>query len=331
MRCAELLREWLQSASADVSPLHVDYLSGTLAPGRLFTYEGFLWCKNVGAFRSKGNPMVYVDIAQLGPNRSAARLNLQLHRDHVVVGSPGELLTGKVADLFVLAQAIGVEKAEVAAVPVFIGYLREQGPFEIALRAGRNELYIDNIDNFEQVRQVRNPSLEALDVLRDIPEQDIKRAFAEVIGEPDIPKDWGGESSDLVTTQLRVGGQRVSAAFLFKGPAGGRKFREMEVSDLGKRGDQIERLATEPVDILVVQHCHKIGSAVRNTVQAFCSQAGRERRFCIIPGYDTYRILKAYRKCGLTRDAVQHGVAAVRVAAVRSCRIAAPAWRCPCC
>ena len=96
-----------------------------------------------------------------------------------------------------------------------------------------------------------------------------------------------------------MNGRRVATAFAFKGPAGGTRFREMQVADLGKNGDQIERLCTEPADLLIIQHCHKIGSAVRSTVRAFCNQVGRQRMYCLIPGADTFRVLKAYGKCGL--------------------------------
>ena len=38
-----------------------------------------------------------------------------------------------------------------------------------------------------------------------------------IIGETGRFKDWGGETSDLYTTRLRVGGGRKAAAFGFKG------------------------------------------------------------------------------------------------------------------
>jgi hypothetical protein len=299
VRCAELLSDWLHLAASDVKPLQREYLTGSLEAGRLFTYEGYLWCKNVRKRRPGVEPEIYVDVENLSPTGAPVRLNLKVHPDHVVVGSPGDLLERKVANLFVLAQAIGVEDNSVDAVPLFIGHLRKQGPMEPTLRVSRNEVHIDRIDDFHDAKAIRNPTIAEIDVLRSVSEEEVKTAFAEIIGESVIPKDWGGESSDLVTTLLRVDGHRTSAAFMFKGPAGGKKFRPMEIVDLGKRGDQIERIVTEPVDLIVLQHCHDVGSAVRNTVRAFCNQAGHERRYCVINGFDTYRILKAYRKCGL--------------------------------
>jgi hypothetical protein len=236
----------------------------------------------------------------MGPAESELRLNLQLHPDHVVVGSAGRRLKGQLADIFVLAQIDRVGTSVVEATPAFIGYLGEYKVFGKFFLPTRSEVFVDSIDNFEAVREIPTPSTKALQVLREIPERDIKLAFAQIIGEPDVPKDWGGERSDLYTTYLRIQGTRISSAFMFKGPSGGQKFREMRIGDLGKNGDQVERLCNEPADMMVVQHCHKIGSAVRNTVRAFCNQVGRQRRYCLIPGSDTLRVLKAYGKCGLS-------------------------------
>jgi hypothetical protein len=48
-------------------------------------------------------------------------------------------------------------------------------------------------------------------------EETVKNAFAILIGESCVPKDWGGERSDLYTTRAIIGGRQVSAAWLFKG------------------------------------------------------------------------------------------------------------------
>lgn len=134
-------------------------------------------------------------------------------------------------------------------------------------------------------------------MLRAIPEQEIKKAFAEIIGEPTVPKDWSGERSDLFTTWVKLQGRRISTALAFKGPA---KFHPMAASDLGKNGDQIDRLFSEPADLLILQHCHDITPPVRGMMRAYAQQMGRPRLFCLINGYDTLRILRAYGKCGQT-------------------------------
>ena len=45
----------------------------------------------------------------------------------------------------------------------------------------------------------------ALPAMRSVPEQVVKETLARVLGEPVVPRDWGGEQSDLWTTRLRVG------------------------------------------------------------------------------------------------------------------------------
>jgi hypothetical protein len=85
----------------------------------------------------------------------------------------------------------------------------------------------------------------------------------------------------------------LTAAFLLKGPA---NFREMTPDLLGKRADQIFRLSQSPAKLLIVQHCHQIGEAVRSTLRAFAVTPHNPRRYCLINGKETFSILKAYNK-----------------------------------
>ena len=70
----------------------------------------------------------------------------------------------------------------------------------------------------------------------------------------------------------------------------------MTLNQLGKNNDQIYRLAQEPAELLVVQHCHDITAAVRATLRAFTVTPGALRRYCLIDGKDSFKILKAYDK-----------------------------------
>ncbi len=293
---SEFLARWLAQAGKDVRPLEKDWVRGSISGGRIFTVNRHFTFRNAQGRRG-GQPLAYTTFPELGQDGGDLRLELPLHPSHVVAGSAGDLMTGKVSDLFVCAEVLDATFNKVRAVPIFIGHQVTQGPMEQILGARRGEIHPEQIDNFSNIVNVRIPSPNQLEALRAIPEEQVKTAFAEIIGEPDVPRDWGGERSDLMSTYVRVGGRRTSSAFLFKGPAGGTKFRAMELRDLGKRGDQIERLATEPVDLLVVQHCHNVTAAVRSMLRAFCNQVGQQRNYCVITGYDTFRILRAYRKC----------------------------------
>jgi hypothetical protein len=158
------------------------------------------------------------------------------------------------------------------------------------------ENFIEDFDEFSKVRQVAEPR--SLDPMRTITEQAFKTCLASLLGDG-VSKDWGGETSDYFSAHLHLSGRRVSSAFLLKGPA---KFSPMKLNNLGKNNDQICRLAREPADVLFVQHCHEITPPVRETLRAFAVQPSRPRRYCLIDGIDSLRLLQAY---GLYEDAIR--------------------------
>ena len=155
------------------------------------------------------------------------------------------------------------------------------------------EIHPSMIDQFSKIQETLETESHAPSIapLKEISESRIKRAFADILHESDLPNDWGGEKSDLFSPNLSIDGNPVSAAFLFKGPS---KFSPMTIAHLGKNGDQIDRLFSEPADVLVLQHCHKVTPPVRNMMRNYATQIHNLRHFCIIDGYDTLRILAAY-------------------------------------
>ena len=62
-----------------------------------------------------------------------------------------------------------------------------------------------------------------------------------------------------------------------KPPKGRAKPKKLTVADLGKNGDQISRLFSEPSDLVVLQHCDRVTSAVRDHMCAFATRIGRLR------------------------------------------------------
>jgi hypothetical protein len=152
------------------------------------------------------------------------------------------------------------------------------------------ENFIEDIREFSRVSDVPEPK--DFSVMNDISESAFKQCLTEILGD-EARKDWGGETSDHFTAHLHLGKRRVTAAFLLKGPA---RFAPMDLNHLGKNNDQIYRLAQEPAQLLVVQHCHEILSAVRATLRAFAVRPGSTRRYCLIDGRDSLRLLMAYGK-----------------------------------
>ena len=154
------------------------------------------------------------------------------------------------------------------------------------------EILPEDIDQFSKMNDVKvKDDVEWKSIMQRLSEEMIKKKIANLLSEP-TKSDWGGESNDHFSANVSVRGQRKTAAFLLKGPS---RFREMTLEMCGKRADQIHRLVNSDADISIVQHAHLIGPVVRRTLRALTILPGNSRRkFCLIDGQATYRILKAY-------------------------------------
>jgi hypothetical protein len=305
-KIAELVAEkdavsaWLRSANPP--PLGKLIAEDRLATGLVFTHYS--------NFAFKGLPAVHSAIERGGRAPLAAgysklqgwvpdgRMTFNFHHEHLTSQSSWSELSGQNRKFF-LGLITEISGVTIEATPYLIANpiegFGQQNPWGSHWFNGL-ETYIEMIDNFSRIRGIpARRSKPDLSQLRTIPEEAIKSAFAEIIGEPTVPKDWGGERSDLFSSNVQLDGRRISAAFAFKGPA---QFKPMTLAQLGKNGDQIDRLFSEPADLFVLQHCHEITPPVRATMRAYAQQMGRLRLFCIIDGYDTKRILSAYGKCG---------------------------------
>lgn len=295
--------EWL---SRNAPPTLGELLAtGRAIPGAMFTHVGTFYGKGIGAATArydqgkalKDTPFIWIKLSSF---LSGATLHIQVHPENLTSASaPGEL--GRRQQLLLLGRLTDTSTPQLLAQAYVIGYFypSDRAKQPSADRFGRlpwdMELFPSQIDNFGAIAHAPAPTLKQIEGLRKIPEVEIKNAFAEIVGEAFVPKDWGGERSDLFTNQLKVSGERVTAAFAFKGPA---VFHPLTMADLGKNGDQISRLFSEPADVFVLQHCHQVTTAVRDHMRAFATRIWRLRPFTIINGSDTVRILTTYAKCG---------------------------------
>lgn len=125
-------------------------------------------------------------------------------------------------------------------------------------------IMIEEIDSFAAVETVSPQSVKGLSAPLALPEDKVKALIAKIIGEPFVPKDWGGERDDLFTTRVQLGGARVPASFILKGPA---KKGPLTLAKLGKNGDQLDRMFNQPADLYVIQHCDQVTPAVRSHVR----------------------------------------------------------------
>lgn len=280
-------------------------LEDKLAPGTFFSHYGLTLTRGLSRaikqFRSgeavSPMPIMRIGLADLCPG---LEVNLPIHPANLTSHSAGFHLQGSKREL-VVARVIGQEQNRYEAQAYAIGFLHDE-LFEPSLPGdplhaleNHMEVFATQIDAFKSAARINTPTARELGRLEDISEVAIKEAFATILGEPFVPKDWGGERSDLTTSQLTIEGSRMVAAFAFKGPA---RFGPMTVAHLGKNGDQIFRLFSEPADIVVLQHCHEITQPVRAHMRAFATSIHNPRPFCLIDGAETVRILKANNVLG---------------------------------
>jgi hypothetical protein len=215
----------------------------------------------------------------------------EMHNDHFYSESSISVLKGKKRML--VAGHFEFHQHKVQVFPYIIGEEVEGADSFPTTLSSAIRVYPQQIDAFNRVATSSRSSAEDLRAVASMPEAAVKQAFADIIGEPYVSKDWGGERSDLVTARLTIEGEPTSAAFIFKGPS---VPGPMHPGDMGKRGDQLIRAFEEPADLIVVQHCNKIENTVVRTAEALAYDPRRPRRYCIIDGADTAQILSAYGK-----------------------------------
>jgi len=149
---------------------------------------------------------------------------------------------------------------------------------------------IDDIDSFAEVAKVERP-----DHFLEISERQFKLGIASILGELGEFKDWGGEVSDLYSSNLVIEGSRKRVAFAFKGP--GTK-GILTPKKLGHNGDQIQRLVGSPADIFIIQYWGSIAESVieqlEQLVQLKSSWAEKRLWYGTIDGYDSASLILAY-------------------------------------
>jgi DNA-binding Lrp family transcriptional regulator len=157
------------------------------------------------------------------------------------------------------------------------------------------QITIDDIESFALVKGVKNKNLPQI----IIPETVFKSGILKILKETcDVPKDWGGEKNDIYTTRLVYNGKRIHSAFALKGP--GKKNKKLMQRDMGKNGDQIQRLFNSSVQMLIVQYWREIDQSIVDLMMMLAIAKsyieGRTIYFGIIDGNDSARLIQAYPK-----------------------------------
>ena len=158
-----------------------------------------------------------------------------------------------------------------------------------------DELFIEDLDSFAKARDINPREVKPLLPLK-LSEQQIKTFLEEIIGEHFGQHVGSEETTGVITSHIKVGGDRLRAAFLLKGS--GTKGK-LTITKCGKKGDQIVRLVEAPADIYVIQHVDAIDERVIRNLHGkiqLMNNEGKNCRMCIVDGPDTARILLAYGK-----------------------------------
>lgn len=289
------------------SPLIKMITENKLKEGNSFTYNSDFYFKGLGkvwtAIQNKKEYELAAAYSKIESWKKGGKICFDLHHEHLTSNSSWCELT-KRTRVFIFGVITQIRKMEIICKPyVIANIINHEGLLHNNRLHIQNhlEVTVDSIDNFKRIRKYSPKySKKSLQILKNIPEKKIKEVFADIIGEPTIPKDWGGEKSDLISDNIKIDGRNCITALAFKGPS---KFKPMTLADLGKNGDQINRLFSESADFFILQHCHEITPAVRENMRAWAQQNFfAPKLFCIINGYSTLRILEAYKKFGLKKQ-----------------------------
>jgi hypothetical protein len=148
---------------------------------------------------------------------------------------------------------------------------------------------VDDIDSFAKVKKAKPTGTGPL------PEKQFKYGVARILGEKGEFTDWGGEHHDLYSTNVKIKGKRVAAAFGFKGPG---TTGILTPKKMGKNGDQIQRLFHSPASLFVVQYWGQIDPSIYEEMQTWAQMKSfweeTDVWYCIIDAADSARLVAAY-------------------------------------
>jgi len=149
---------------------------------------------------------------------------------------------------------------------------------------------IEDIDQFKKIKDAPNQEY------MDLKEDDVKKKLLSILREKGEFKDWGGEFYDF-NTYVKINGKRLRAVFALKGR--GKKIKKLRLKDMGKNGDQIDRMFMAAAQVFFVQFVGQIGEdifiSLENNAKAKSFTMGGEKIYYgAIDGNDTARIFKTF-------------------------------------
>ena len=274
-------------STTNVPSLELERLRGTLVAGQL------VWVEQAIAFRGLSAALQDVRRGGTGNASFSAKLRASDEESRITGTFNVKRLTSESAQdqlsgtkrQFILGYVQEVVREEVSLRPIIIAtrWLRVSGA--VPLGADNLRVWPQDIDEFAGIDFQKGVRKGDLAALRTLPEGLLERAFAEVLAEP---TDSDPERFGLRTYLATISGEPVTAAVSFSRSDAS---QPMAVRDLGSNGEQVDLLAQTAADLLVVQHSHTIPARVLNMLKVCASNPQSSRRYMLIDGYDTLRIL----------------------------------------
>lgn len=262
---------------------------GGLQQGAQFIYNGHF---SGGGFADRNKTPALTLTEKLDEPLAGKKLVFEFSKTGLVNATAYTRMSGSTR-LFAYGYIADVGDTTIRAVPYVVGDLVASSSMLSSPFLDTLELRPEAIEQFAGIDQELLPSESDLKRMQDVPEQAVKELLCSLLSEHAVPKDWGGEESDVLSANLMIYGRRHTGAFLLKGPA---RFHPMKPTDLGKNGDQLYRLFNIPAQVYVVQHCHNIGAAVRKQAEAFALARTfiAPCHIVFMDGITTARLLRAH-------------------------------------
>lgn len=153
---------------------------------------------------------------------------------------------------------------------------------------------ITSIQDIEEFSKIKG--MKSLEYDLEKNEDDIKKLFKKIAGETGKFSDSSVEKNDLLM-YLTFNGKKTLAAFALKGKSQ-RKIKKLRPMDMGKNGDQIERLFSSPAEIFFVQFVGQFHDLMFSKMeeQALLKShyTGKTIYYGLIDGNDTSKIFAKY-------------------------------------
>ena len=155
------------------------------------------------------------------PKNNSRKSFLEFHTSHFVADT-GKLEQSEQRQVSIIAKIDKITDTEIISRPLLMGaptfdYPSNSEEIRTKLSWWANEFYEimpEDIAEFNKIETIDANTIDWLQVMGSIPEEDVKKYFCDILG--DLPqKDWGGELNDHFTSSITLGTTKKNCSFYF--------------------------------------------------------------------------------------------------------------------